>query len=144
MDNPFSTNKSPESSATSAVFDKIDPEMLRLLAEIGFVGTACGLWNHAEDIFNGIRAVRPKSEYPVVSQALARMSMGDFSRAIQLLNDVALKLNPNNPLAQSFLGIALKQSGMANEGNRVLEYVVSENKDQQAVEIAQTGLSQKL
>lgn len=114
----------------------VDGALLRLLAEIGFVATACGLWSQAEEIFSGVRAVRPASEFPVISQALARMTVGDDRRAIELLRESALKINPGNNLAKSFLCLALKRSGKVDEAEPLIESIIAANQDPRAVEIA--------
>ena len=135
---------SSESSASSVMpaCQAIDGGLLRLLAEVGFVATASGLWGHAEAIFNGIRAVRPHSEFPVISQALARMTVGDDRRAIDLLKESALKINPKNPLARSFLGLALKRSGNVDEAKNILSSVILEHEDERAVEIAKIAMDE--
>lgn len=120
----------------------IDGALLRLLAEIGFVATACGLWRHAEDIFLGIRAVRPWNEFPVISHALARLSVGDDAYAVDLITQHALKINPDSALAQSYLGFALKRLGKKEEGDKWLQAVLDGNQDSTAVEIARTVLSE--
>ncbi len=127
-DSPMNSNM-PVSQA-------VDGALLRLLAEIGFVATACGLWSHAEEVFNGVRAVRPNSEFPVISQALARMTVGDDRRAIELLKESALKINPDNSLAKSFLSLALKRSGQVNEAEDLIESIIHEHQDERSVEIA--------
>jgi hypothetical protein len=125
-----------QSKVDSSVLQSVDASLLRLLAEIGFVATACGLWSHAEAIFAGVRAVRPNSEFPVISQALARMTVGDDVKAIYLLRENALKINPDNALAKSFLCLALKRSGNAEEAHPLIESIIQQNKDSRAVEIA--------
>lgn len=125
-----------QSEMDKSVLQSIDGALLRLLAEIGFVATACGLWSHAELIFNGVRAVRPESEFPVISQALARMTVGDDLKAIALLRDTALQINPENELAQSFLCLALKRSGQEKEATPLIESIISKASDPRAIEIA--------
>lgn len=121
----------------------VSADMLQTLGEVAFVATACGLWNHAEDIFNGIKAVRPWSELPVISQALARMSVFDDGRAIELLSNEALAINPDNEIAKAFLGMALKRCGFAQKAQETLEEVVENASDERAVEVAKTVMAEK-
>jgi lipoprotein NlpI len=136
---PLSTNammaNMPASQAMSG-------ELLRMLAEIGFVSTSCGLWAHADAIFKGVQAVRPKSEFPFMSQAIARMTVGDDARAIDILKNHALKINPRNSMAQSFLGVALKRSGKDKEAKELFDMVLEENQDPKAVAMAKMGQSE--
>ena len=67
--------------------------------------------------------MRPLSEFPVIGQALARLTVGDDRRAIDLLQSAALKINPDNTLAQSYLGFALKRIGRQDEAKVILEKV---------------------
>jgi thioredoxin-like negative regulator of GroEL len=131
----------PQDTEAQKIFDQIPSELLHLLAETGFVATMCGLWAHESDIFNGIRAVRPNNENPIVSQALARMMVGDFSNAATLLQDTALQMNPENAMAQSFLAMALKRSGRNNEAQQLIESIVKEDRDPHAVQLAQAILT---
>lgn len=121
----------------------IDGAMLRMLAEIGFVGMQCGLWPHAEAIFKGVQAVRPASEFPFMSHALARMTVGDDARAIDILQNQALKINPKNSMARSFLGVALRRSGKDKEAQEHFEAVLAANDDAKAMEMARMGQSEE-
>lgn len=132
-------NKAQENPA----FKAISADMLQTLGEVAFVATSCGLWNHAEDIFNGIKAVRPWSELPVISQALARMSVFDDGRAIELLSNEALEINPNNQIARAFLGMALKRCGFTKKAQETLDAVVKDGSDSRAVEVAKAVIAEK-
>lgn len=132
-------NKAQENPTLKA----LSADMLQTLGEVAFVATTCGLWNHAEDIFNGIKAVRPWSELPVISQALARMSVFDDGRAIELLSNEALTINPDNEIAKAFLGMALKRCGFAQKSKEVLDDVVNNGHDKRAVEIAKTVTAER-
>lgn len=118
----------------------VDGAMLRMLSEIGFLATKCGLWPHAEVIFMGVEAVRPASEFPFMSHAIARMTVGDDATAINLLQNKALKINPQNSMARSFLGMALKRSGKTEEAHQHFDTVIAANDDAKATEMARMGL----
>ena len=132
-----------EKSQENPTLKAISSEMLQTLGEIAYVATACGLWNHADEIFNGIKAVRPWSELPMISQALARMTVCDDGRAIEILSNEALKMNPDNQIAKTFLGMALKRCGFAQKAEKVLNEVIESNQDARAVEIAKTVAAEK-
>lgn len=118
----------------------VDGAMLRMLSEIGFLATKCGLWPHAEVIFTGVEAVRPASEFPFMSHAIARMAVGDDITAIKLLEGKALKINPQNSMARSFLGMALKRSGKTEEAQQHFDAVITANDDAKATEMARMGM----
>lgn len=121
---------------------EIDARRVQLLMQIGFLAGEYGLSHEAETIFEGIRAVRPESEFPMIGLAFAKMVSNQLDESIRILRDEALKLNPDSDLAMSFLGLALSLSGHASECSRVVTEVVNRNGNEAAVKMARTILQE--
>lgn len=96
----------------------------------------------SEEIFNAIHAIRPESELPLIGLAVTKMNKNQAGEAARVLWDKALKINPESDLAKSFLGLALKLSGMNNESRTVLEEVLQSGQDPQATDIAKSLLAE--
>jgi len=120
----------------------IDAKKLRLLMQVGFLAGEYGFSGDAETIFEGVRAVRPESESPLIGLAFAKMSSDQMEESIRILEEEALKLNPESDLARGFLGMALKFSGRTEECSRLMKEVVDRNRDEAAVKMARTILDE--
>lgn len=112
---------------------------VQLLMEIGMVAAGNGLFADAEAIFNGVQAIRPESELPLVGRAIIRMQVKKYPEALFLLRE-AMEKNPESDLAMSFLGAALHLSGMNQASREVLGQVVDAGGNPQAVELAKSLL----
>ncbi len=100
----------------------VETECLRLLGKIGFM--ACledSLPKEAEKIFSAAVLARPDQPTPYIGLALSNMGIGDFSKAIELLRDKALKIDPGHDRAKVLLSMALKMDGRASESQELLE-----------------------
>ena len=122
---------------------EIERKLLQLLMEAGNLASGYGYFPEAEIIFNGLRAVRPESEYPLIGLALAKMNARKNLEAIKVLADETLKVNPESDLAKSFLGLALKTSGLREESCTVLREVIAADRDKIAVNIARNLLAEQ-
>lgn len=114
-------------------------ESVQRLMEIGFIAAGNGLLADAEAIFQGVQAARPESELPLVGRAFIRMNARQHRDAALLLQQ-AMEKNPDSDLAMSFLGAALQMSGMNQASRDVLQQVIAENGNEQAVELAKALL----
>lgn len=121
---------------------EIEQTRIQMLMEIGFLAAGRGEINAAETIFNGIKALRPESESPLIGLAVARMNAGNNQEAIAILRDRALALNPLSDMANSFLGLALKLEGLNSQADSILEGVVAGNGDPGAVSMARALLAE--
>ena len=114
-------------------------ELIQRLMEIGYAAAGGELFAEALTVFDGVRAVRPESEFPLIGRAVTEMNDGRHGEAVKTL-EAALRANPQSPLTKSFRGLALKLSGMAQESQRVLEEVVAAGGDENAVAMARSIL----
>jgi hypothetical protein len=100
---------------------EVGTPLIRLMMEIGYLASGNGFSTEATAIFEGLRAVRPKSEIPIIGQAVTRMNAGRPFEAVSLLEEQALRLCPGSELAQGFLGLALRLAGHTGRSQSVLE-----------------------
>jgi hypothetical protein len=100
---------------------EIGTPLVRLMMEIGYMAAGNGFSAEAEAIFEGVRAVRPGSEVPIIGLAVTRMNTGRPLEAVSLLERQALRLSPGSELALGFLGLALKLAGHTSRSQWVFE-----------------------
>lgn len=82
----------------------IDPslEELQVLLEAGFVYREAGSFDHARDIFQGVRSLRPQSEIPEIGLGTVAFHQGKFDLARKHYLR-ALERNPDSAWAQAHL-----------------------------------------
>ncbi|MFO1349189.1 MAG: hypothetical protein U1F68_00320 [Gammaproteobacteria bacterium] len=119
----------------------VTEQQVKQLAAIGFLAAGHGLINEGEAIFNGLKAWRPESEYPLIGLALTKIGACQYDAAHAILTDQALKLNPASATAKCFVGLALKLAGRVHEGERWLKEVAAAD-DQEARTLAETLLGE--
>ena len=100
---------------------EIGTPLVRLMMEIGYLATGNGFSAEAEAIFEGVRAVRPGSEVPIIGLAVTRMNTGRPLEAVSMLEQQALRLSPESELSRGFLGLALRLAGHTGQSQSVLE-----------------------
>jgi Flp pilus assembly protein TadD len=119
----------------------IDSELVRLLMRIGYAAAWQGLYKEAVAIFDGVGAVRPESEVPVIGTAVVAMLSGHEDLAIKTLREGALELNPDSAQARAHLGVALRLRGEDEEGLSLLLEVAAQTADPDAAAMAQNVLN---
>ncbi len=117
----------------------VSTTFVQQLMEIGYLAAGGGMTTEATTIFQGVEAVRPDSELPVIGHAVARLSAGRADEAITLLKS-ALEKTPGSEMAAAFLGLALKSAGMSQAAESLLQQVIASGKNAQAVDLAQSLL----
>ncbi len=119
-----------------------DTNLVQLLMEIGYLAAGYGFYKEANTIFKGVRAARPKSEFPFIGMAVVKMNQGKYHDAIAVLNDHALRNNPESGLAKSFLGLALKLAGDTRKSREILLQVNPSAGNRAAADMAQALLTE--
>ena len=114
----------------------MDDDLIKLLAELGFIAGGYGLIAQTDAIVGALEALRPDSERPYLIQALARINFRDAAGAERILREQSLKLNPDSAMAKAYLGLALHVQGRINERDRILEEAIASG-DEEAAALAQ-------
>ncbi|MBB5037724.1 hypothetical protein [Prosthecobacter dejongeii] len=119
----------------------IDSELVRLLMRLGYAAAWQGLHKESVAIFDGVAAVRPESEMPVIGAAVVAMLTGHEHMAVETLREGALALNPDSALARAHLGVAQRLCGAEEEGLALLQEVATQTTDADAATLAGNVLS---
>ena len=103
----------------------VSAETLRLLADIGFMATSGGLSPQAKSLFQAVELARPDSVLPHIGTALNYMNMSKHQEALDILEEKALKLEPENATVKAFIGMALMMLGRSSDSERCLTPIAS-------------------
>jgi predicted Zn-dependent protease len=104
----------------------LTPEDMRLIAEIGFMGTQSGQLAAARALFEALKVLRPQSTLPHIGLAMAALGAEKPDDAVRILRDEGLKQHPGDAELTAFLGLALHAAGRAAEASKVLTSVVQD------------------
>jgi hypothetical protein len=110
---------------------------VRMLSDLGFVAMSRGLNNHAEAIFEGVKAARPRQEAGFIGSALVRMARGDVEGAIGILRG----LGPSDA-ARVFLAMALARQGARADAREILTEIIRTSPDSAYAELARVTLEE--
>lgn len=80
-------------------------EQIAFLMEAGLIYRDAKRFQEAEQVFNGVRSLAPKSEVPEVALGTLRFAEGNLEGAIRHYQ-TALQLNPRSAFAHAHLGEA--------------------------------------
>ena len=116
-------------------------KLMKLLSEIGFLALETGLSKNAKAIFDGLKAVRPESELPIIGLASIAIVTGKAQDAINMLEKEALKIKPDSDLAKAYLGMSYKLDGHGSKAEELLKEVMKTGKDESALSIAKEMLA---
>ena len=120
---------------------QIESELVRLLMRVGYTAAWNGFHQDAISIFDGVGAVRPESEIPVIGAAVVAMLSGHADVAVKTLEDGALPLNPKSQLVRAHLGAALRLRGDEDAGISILRAVAAQTEDLDAARMAANVMS---
>lgn len=93
---------------------KIADEDLRILMESGYLYLSMLRFQEAQEVFEGVCVLAPKSEVPVVALGNVFCVQGQFDKAIKTYEQ-ALKLAKDSAFALAYLGEALLFKGNETE-----------------------------
>jgi Flp pilus assembly protein TadD len=99
---------------------------MRLIAEIGFIGTQSGQLAASRALFEALQVLRPQSTLPHIGRALAALEAQRGDDAIRILRDEALQQHPGDAEVMAFLGLALHNARRTTEARQVLNAVVTQ------------------
>ncbi|MCK5894077.1 MAG: hypothetical protein KAG53_06610 [Endozoicomonadaceae bacterium] len=119
----------------------ITAEHLRLLADIGFMATSNGMSAQAKSIFTAIGHARPGSILSHIGLAINHLNLNQFQDALDILEKKALKVEPDNPTVQAFIGMSLMLMGRNSESETFLLPLL-DSKDTSAASLAKNLLQE--
>lgn len=102
----------------------LDRDAMRLVAEIGFIGTQSGQPGASRAIFESLRVLRPESSLPFIGLALTDIACDRPEDAARLLREQALAQHPGDAEVMAFLGLALQAAGRNADAAQVLTEVL--------------------
>lgn len=108
----------------------ISDDMIKTLADIGFMASSSGCSKHAFAIFSGIEVARPDNVLPDIGYAMEFMNRKKYQEAISVLKKQALVKDPDNVAVKAFIGMALMLDGHNKESEECLSEI--ENCDDSA------------
>jgi Flp pilus assembly protein TadD len=100
---------------------EVPSQAVRTLMEIGIATSCMGRYRQAMEIFQGVEAVRPDSDGPVIGVAIAYMNNGSAEEAVKVLREHVLSKDAGNIDAKMILGAALKLAGRNSECDNVIK-----------------------
>jgi len=113
----------------------LDLDVVRRLAEVGFLASECGLAEEAEEIFSHLVTAREGSKEPArIALAIAYAKCGRMARAVEELRDI-VEVFPESSFAKALLGELLVITE-AEGALALLESVLEADDDPVAVGLA--------
>lgn len=103
----------------------LNPDDMRLLAEIAFMAAESGQLPAARTIFEALHTLRSESTLPYIGLALAEIFAERPEDAARILREEGLAAHPDDQELKAFLGLALYGAGHAIQARAVLGEVVS-------------------
>ena len=100
---------------------EVPAQSVRTLMEVGVAASCMGLYQQAMAIFEGVEAVRPGTEGPLIGIAIAHMNNRSPEEAVKVLRTHVLANDPGNIEAKMILGVALKLAGRNSECDNVIK-----------------------
>lgn len=109
------------------LIDVPKPEV-QLLLEAGYLYLEMGRPKEAQEVFEGVCALLPQSDVPLVALGNLEFSQGRYQRALKHHQD-ALKLRPDSAVAQAHVGEALLWLKKTADGLAALDKALAMDQD---------------
>lgn len=101
---------------------QFDPYNLAVMVEAGFVYLGMQRFREATEVFEGVHALVPENDIPIVALGNVEFCRGQLAKAVRHYKN-ALKANPDSVFAKVYLGEALLFEGKKDEGLGLLSEV---------------------
>lgn len=112
---------------------------LALMMEAGYILLGMRRFKEAGEVMEGISAMAPESDIPLVAMGTVAFCQGKFRTAIKEY-DKALKLNPGSLFAKAYRGEALFFLGQADAAKKQLAEVIAADASDKAAIFAKALL----
>lgn len=106
---------------------EIDRKYLAVMMEAGYIYMGMRRHDEARELFEGLSALAPESEIPLVALGNVDFCTGKLNRSIRRYQQ-ALKIDPKSAFAKVYLGEALFFQGKEDEGMKFLRDVAKIDK----------------
>lgn len=117
----------------------IERAHLALMMEAGYVYVGMQRFKEAREVFEGVAAMAPDSEIPLIAIGSVDFCQGKFTNAIRRYKK-ALKIEPKSAYALAYMGEALFFMGKKAEAVKHLEEVQKLEPDGKAADFARALL----
>ena len=118
-------------------------EEISLIAELGFMAATAGFVVPAIRIFQGLLVLRADHSFAFIGLAVARLYIGAFSDAIQVLREDAAAVQYGRDEIELYLGLSLHLAGQPAEASRILSTLIErEELDADQQPLAESVLAQ--
>lgn len=107
---------------------EIDRKHLAVMMEAGYIFIGMRRYKEARELFEGIAALEPDSEIPLVALGNVDFCEGNVAKSIRHY-EKAIKLKPASAFAKVYLGEALFFAGKKDEAMRLLADVAKADKE---------------
>jgi predicted Zn-dependent protease len=97
-----------------------DDNLIKTMADIGFMASSTGMSKHAFGIFSALEKVRPDSVLPTLGFAMCFINKKMNQEALEILHKEAIPKDPEHPAVKAFIGMALMLEGRNKESEDIL------------------------
>lgn len=106
---------------------KIDRKHLAVMMEAGYIYVGMKRFKDARELFEGVVAIAPESEIPLVALGNVEFCEGKIMKAMRLY-EKALKVDPESYFAKVYLGEAMIFAGKREEALALLAEVAKKDR----------------
>ncbi len=103
---------------------KLDHESLALMMEAGYVYVGMQRFKEARGVFEGVAALAPESEIPLIALGSVDFCQAKFASAIRHYKK-ALELEPESQFARAYMGETLLFMGKKKDALEMLKSVAA-------------------
>ncbi|MFN3146703.1 MAG: hypothetical protein ACE368_16355 [Paracoccaceae bacterium] len=113
----------------------LDSNLVRMMADIGFLGISRGRFDDAATVFAALRAVRPDEDVGVIGGAVACLGTRDVAGALRILRAAR-----QSETVLAFSCVALMQDGQRDAARDILADLEATAPDSPLTEMARASI----
>lgn len=106
---------------------QIDRKHLAVMMEAGYIYVGMKRFKEAREVFEGVTAIAPDSEIPLVALGNVEFCEGKLTKAVRCY-EKALRIDPESLFAKVYLGEAKFFAGKRNEALELLTEVAKKDR----------------
>lgn len=105
---------------------QLDKESISVMMEAGYIMIGMQRFDQARKVFDGLVALAPDNDIPLVARGSVEFCEGHFEKAIDFYHQ-ALKVNPESLYAKAYIGESLFFKGDKEKAISFLEGVMAKD-----------------